>query len=458
MIIVMKKWMKHRGSVVFFFVVWLLLVMSFVGNFFGTGLWDGWFDGFQKDSSAIIEKTVYCKKTTNYKGPLIVAVNSDYNKVMTGQDCDMAKMKPYAPQYGAQARIITEFASSDASRVPTYLKKVSMLLALLTALIMAAIAQKTRKLFGLIPASVFVAMVVISPWIVGYARNIYWIEPLMIAPFAIAFVGYQYFKNSKRLWLFYAIELLVIFLKLLNGYEYVSTIAISVLVPIVFFELVDKKTKIINLWKQAAIVLTVTIIAFVGAYWMNFSALASYYGSSERAVEVINARASERGIAGIRSMRLHAINNLKTLRPETYNFINQITNLDDLANNNGRTYKYILLNALNYLLLPAIILPVHIGGMFGEVIQSVTFWIAIGYLIIFNTRKCIQKKYHRSLLWSMHLSVAGALSWLILMPGHALPHAHINGVVFCMPLLLFVYMLVGLWIGYIVKQKDTSNE
>ena len=69
----------------------------------------------------------------------------------------------------------------------------------------------------------------------------------MIAPFAIAFVGYQYFKNSKRLWLFYAIELLVIFLKLLNGYEYVSTIAISVLVPIVFFELVDKKTKIINL-------------------------------------------------------------------------------------------------------------------------------------------------------------------------------------------------------------------
>ena len=124
----------------------------------------------------------------------------------------------------------------------------------------------------------------------------------------------------------------------------------------------------------------------------------------------------------------------------------------------GRTYKYVLLNALNYLLLPAIILPVHIGGMFGEVIQSVTFWIAIGYLIVFITRKCIQKKYHRSLLWSMHLSVAGALSWLILMPGHALPHAHINGVVFCMPLLLFVYMLVGLWIGYIVKQKDTSNE
>ena len=329
-------------------------------------------------------------------------------------------MKPYAPQYGTQARNITEFAPSDASRVPTYLKKVSMFLSLLTALIMAAIAQKTRKLFGLIPASVFVAMVVISPWIVGYARNIYWIEPLMIAPFAIAFVGYQYFKNSKRLWLFYAIELLVIFLKLLNGYEYVSTIAISVLVPIVFFELVDKKTKIINLWKQAAIVLTVTIIAFVGAYWMNFSALASYYGSSERAVEVINARASERGIAGIRSMRLHAINNLKTLRPETYNFINQITNLDDLANNNGRTYKYVLLNALNYLLLPAIILPVHIGGMFGEVIQSVTFWIVIGYLIVFITRKCIQKKYHRSLLWSMHLSVAGALSWLILMPGHSI--------------------------------------
>ncbi len=54
------------------------------------------------------------------------------------------------------------------------------------------------------------------------------------SPFVISFVGYQYLRNQK-LWLFYIIESVAMFLKLLNGYEYVSTIAISVLVPILFF-------------------------------------------------------------------------------------------------------------------------------------------------------------------------------------------------------------------------------
>lgn len=455
-IIVIMRWIKYRSDSAIFFMTWLLLSMSFVGNFFGTGLWNGWFDSFQKDSSAIIEKTVYCKSVANYDGPIVLS-SGNYNDVMMDKNCDIAQMKPYVPQYGAQARVIAGLAPNDALRVPAYLKKVSIFLAILTALIMTFISLKIRKLFGFVPASVFVAMVALSPWIVGYAHNTYWIEPLMIAPFAVAFVGYQYFKRSKRLWLFYIIELLVLFLKLLNGYEHISTIAISVLVPIVFFELFDKKTKIIHLWKQAATVLVVTVVAFAGAYWMNFSSLTNYYGSSEKATEVINARASERGISGIRSMRAYAIGNLKILQPETYNFVNKIINLDELANNNGRTYKYILLNALSYFLLPAVSLPIHINGMFGEVVQSIIFWVIIGYIIIFKTRKYIQKKYHRAFLWSLHLSVAGALSWPILMPGHALPHAHINGIIFYMPLLLFVYMLVGLWIGYLVRQKDVSN-
>ena len=36
---------------------------------------------------------------------------------------------------------------------------------------------------------------------------------------------------------------------------------------------------------------------------------------------------------------------------------------------------------------------------------------------------------------------------------HTLPHAHINGIVFYMPLFLFVYMVVGLYIGNIVKKR-----
>ena len=62
MILVMKEWSKNKPGVVFFFVVWFILSISFIGNFFGTGLWNGWFDGFQKDSSAIVEKNCLLQK------------------------------------------------------------------------------------------------------------------------------------------------------------------------------------------------------------------------------------------------------------------------------------------------------------------------------------------------------------------------------------------------------------
>lgn len=446
--------MERKKSILFFSVVWVVLFLSFFGNVFGVGLWREWFDGFQRDSSAIIEKTARCKEKSGYSGPLIVAKNEDYNSVMTTGDCDASLLKPYASQYGLQARIITALAPNDSAKLPVYFKKVNVVLSAAMAALMALVALRVRKLFGFVAAAVFATLVAFSPWIVGYAQNMYWIEPLMFAPFVFAFLSYSYCKSSKKLWLFYLGEAVLLFLKLLGGYEYISTIAISVLVPIIFFELVNTKQKIINLWKHAVMTGVVVVIAFVGAYATNFVALSDYYHSSDTALKMINERASERGLSGIRKMRAYAIGNLKTLLPESYAFADRFINMEELANDKGPTYRYLAINAGNYMLLPALSLPLSLKGVFGEIIQSVIIWVLMGYLLLFYYKKRHRSfAYYRSLLWALHASLAGALSWLILMPGHALPHAHINGIVFYMPLLLFVYMVVGLYIGNIVKRR-----
>ena len=450
----MKKWMKYRASVVFFFVTWFLLVISFTGNFFGVGLWQSWFDGFQRDSSAIIEKTALCKEKSSYSGPLIVTKNEDYNSVMMSEGCDTSLLKPYASQYGLQARIITALAPKDNAKLPSYFKKVNILLSAAMAALMALVALRVRKLFGFVAAAVFATLVAFSPWVVGYAQNIYWIEPLMFAPFTFAFLSYSYCKSSKKLWLFYLGEAVLLFLKFLSGYEYISTIAMSVLVPIIFFELINNKQKIIKLWKHAVMTCIVVAVAFVGAYATNFVALSGYYHSSDTALKMINERASERGFSGIRKMRTHAVGNLKTLLPESYAFADRFINMEELANDKGPTYRYLAINAGNYVLLPALSLPLSLKGMVGEIVQSVFVWVLVGYLLLFYLKKRYHSfKYYRSFLWALHASLAGALSWLILMPGHALPHAHINGIVFYMPLLLFVYMVAGLYIGNIVKKR-----
>lgn len=446
--------MERKKSILFFSVVWVVLFLSFFGNVFGVGLWREWFDGFQRDSSAIIEKTARCKEKSGYSGPLIVTKNEDYNSVMMAEDCDASLLKPYASQYGLQARIITALAPKDNAKLPSYFKKVNVVLSVVMAALMALVALRVRKLFGLVAAVVFATLIAFSPWIVGYAQNMYWIEPLMFAPFVFAFLCYSYCKLSKKLWLFYLGEAILLFLKLLSGYEYISTIAISVLVPIIFFELVNNKQKIIKLWKHAVMTCIVVVVAFAGAYATNFMALSDYYHSSDTALKMINERASERGLSGIRKMRAHAIGNLKTLLPESYTFADRFINMDELANDKGSTYQYLAINAVNYILLPALSLPLSIKGVFGDIIQSVFVWILVGYLLLFYLKRRHQSsKYYRSFLWALHASLAGALSWLILMPGHALPHAHINGIVFYMPLLLFVYMVVGLYIGNIVKKR-----
>jgi hypothetical protein len=446
--------MERKKSILFFGVVWGVLFLSFFGNIFGVGLWREWFDGFQRDSSAIVEKTARCKEKSGYSGPLIVAKNEDYNSVMTTGGCDASLLKPYASQYGLQARIITALAPNDSAKLPVYFKKVNVVLSAAMAALMALVTLRVRKLFGLVAAAVFATLVAFSPWIVGYAQNMYWIEPLMFAPFAFAFLSYSYCKSSKKMWLFYLGETILLFLKLLGGYEYISTIAISVFVPIIFFELVNNKQKIIKLWKHAVMTGVVVVIAFVGAYVTNFMALADYYHSSDTALKMINERASERGLSGIRKMRTHAVGNLKMLLPESYKFVNRFINMDELAEDRGSTYQYLAINAGNYVLLPTLSLPLSIKGVFGEIVQSILVWVLVGYLVLFYLkRRHPSFKYYRSFLWSLHISLAGALSWLILMPGHALPHAHINGIVFYMPLLLFVYMVVGLYIGNIVKKR-----
>lgn len=446
--------MERKKNILFFGVVWGILFLSFFGNIFGVGLWREWFDGFQRDSSAIIEKTARCKEKFGYSGPLIVIKNEDYNSVMTTGGCDASLLKPYASQYGLQARIITALAPKDNAKLPSYFKKVNVVLSAAMAALMALVALRVRKLFGFVAAVVFAILVAFSPWIVGYAQNMYWIEPLMFAPFAFAFLSYPYCKSSKKLWLFYLGEAILLFLKLLGGYEYISTIAMSVLVPIIFFELINNKQKIIRLWKHAVMTCIVVVVAFVGAYATNFMTLSDYYHSSDTALKMINERASERGLSGIRKMRAHAIGNLKTLLPESYTFADRFINMEELAKDTGPMYQYLVINAINYVLLPALSLPLSFKGVFGDIIQSVFVWILAGYLLLFYLKKRHHSfKYYRSFLWALHASLAGALSWLILMPGHALPHAHINGIVFYMPLLLFVYMVVGLYIGNIVKKR-----
>jgi hypothetical protein len=57
-----------------------------------------------------------------------------------------------------------------------------------------------------------------------------------------------------------------------------------------------------------------------------------------------------------------------------------------------------------------------------------------------------------SLRYSYWLGLIAALSWLILMPGHAYPHAHLNAIIFYMPFLLVCYIIIGITLTNVVNE------
>lgn len=443
-----------KADLIFAGIIWLVLSLSFVFNFFGVGLNSGWFDDFQKDSSLIIEKTAICKGQLHYDGPVIPGSKLDYMKTMGSDDCTPGNYVPYDSQFGLQARLVAFFAPSKDHHIRTYFHAIENTLAILTALLLTAIVLRIKRLFGILPALVTSLLIALSVWIVGYAHNLYWIEPLMIAPFAASFVAYPLFKRTGRLWIFYLVETLLVFAKLLDGYEHVTTIALSIFVPIVFYELTVKERRLIDLWKQAAVVVGVTVIAFIGAFACNVAALTQYYGSPRDAIQHIQRRSAARSLAGIKDTKKDVVINFAATTPAAYQAIDRVMDLDALKDGHGAILKYIGVSALNYLLLPAISLPVSVNGLFGTLLQSIVLWSVLGYLAI---RMLQGSRHHRALYWSYWASLAGALSWLILMPGHAFPHAHLNGIVFYLPHLLFCYLAIGLVVAEYMKRRRATK-
>lgn len=444
--------MASRWKLLCFFVLFL----AFGGNVFGVGP-SGWFADFREGSSPIVTKTAECKGTLDYNGPILRAAEVGAEYENRDNECRGERFIPYYSQFGLQARTVAFFAPSGD--LAAYFHTVEMILAGLMAILMTLFIFKVKELFNSKAAIVVSALIALSLWIVGYASNMYWVAFLMFAPFVFGFVWYLKFRNTKRVLLFYALLGILFLLKLLNGYEHITVVIVSAFVPIVYYELVDGKQKLLDLWKKAAAVVGVGIIAFVCALCINVASMSGYYGSWQKALSMVASRAEARSVS-FTEYQSKVVPKLRANAPATYSVINNIYPLEVLEEGKGHPLKYALLSLVNYLMLPAISLPVVIKGFIGEMLQSVlafslvSFW-ALKYIV---QRKIVSKKIGYALRQSYFVGLAGALSWLILMPGHSYVHPHLNGIIFYIPLLLICYIILGLLLsGTIDKARRKAK-
>lgn len=458
----MIHWRSKRNDIVLSAVAFFVFLLSFGANIFGAGTYTGWFVDFQSDSNVIVEKSAQCKdEAPVFSGPVIPAARntSEYMKYMSlAGGCNADDFQTYGSQFGLQARVISTFAPHNDDLLPRYFTLIRILLAVLTAAVLIAFLLKVAQLFGYKVSYFVLALLGMSTWLIGFASSSYWQAPLLLLPFVLSFILYPRFRNGQ-IWVFYLLLFGSLLLKLLNGYEYLTTILVSAFIPVVFYEFYSYgATKLVGLYKKAAVLLAVGLVAFASAITIHTASLVPRNGSWQGAFNIVAGRANDRA-ASVYDKRFAVISNFRDTAPEIYKVVDRVYDVDHLAEGQYNIAKYVVILAINYLSLPAISLPLDMKQPFGAIVESagVLLTISLVALLWLRRHSRLTNAEKTALTHTFWLSLIGSLSWLIIMPGHAFPHAHINGILFYLPTLIVSYIIIAVALLEYIKGRKSYD-
>ena len=151
----------------------------------------------------------------------ITFYDSDHNALHRG------RLTAYKSQYGLQGKVFRHLArhmEPENTKNNLYLL-CCIALSIVFVLITAIIARKYNKIF----AGCFYVTFWLSPWIVCFARNLYWVEFTWFIPMLIGIFCSWKIDDKKCRWGSYIAGFLAICLKCLCGYEFISTVMMGLI-------------------------------------------------------------------------------------------------------------------------------------------------------------------------------------------------------------------------------------
>lgn len=166
----------------------------------------------------------------------------------------------YLSQYGLQGKVyrhLEKFLSIDTLRVLT---------AIGTACTLMIVVYLIAARYNSLMAGVYYYVFLLSPWIVNFARNLYWVEFTWFLPMAAGLLCSWKYESRRVRIVTYCLAFLTILLKCLCGYEYISTIMMG----LIQFLLVDMILAAVNGEQQKTMLLLRTI------FWVGVAALAGF--------------------------------------------------------------------------------------------------------------------------------------------------------------------------------------
>jgi len=237
---------KGRLNLVKLFTMVVVLILSFQFNLFKVAN-QYFFDSFDKGSQALVLGGIIADnsgfdKNGSHIGFISIGEKFDYTRNMldaypafAGEAADKEVFySPYKSQYGIQGVFFS--AAYSLFKLDT-IGKLQLLNSALFALVVGVLVLLYAKIYNGRFASIFFIVMISSPWVVAFARNLYWVPVLWFLPAVFAALAYKYTDNARK-FLYCGLTGVAVFLKSLAGYEYLSAItllACSVFIIAPFF-------------------------------------------------------------------------------------------------------------------------------------------------------------------------------------------------------------------------------
>lgn len=175
----------------------------------------------------------------------------------------------YTSQFGLQGKIFRSLARYMSGDIGGNIDNLHLLCSLTTAAVFVIITLLLQQKYNNIMAGVFYVTFWLSPWVVNFARNLYWVEFTWFIPMAIGLVCSL--KLTDRKWRIgcYIATFVAITGKCLCGYEYITSVMMGLiaflLVDLIMAFLEGNKERFILLFRTIFILGVTSLIGFATA-------------------------------------------------------------------------------------------------------------------------------------------------------------------------------------------------
>lgn len=323
----------------------------------------------------------------------------------TGYFMQAGNLVPYESQIGLQGFAFSRFPLFFTTH-QVYVAG-SLLLAAFLAVILTFICYEIAKKYNTLFGVVFYLVSLLSPWMIGYSTNFYWVEFTWFLPMLIGLLCVNHLEKRSVRAACYLAMLLAVGIKSACGYEYITTVMLGGIV----FLLTDLTKEIIEHKDRRKI-----RRLFGTTFLMGLSALAGFVGA-------LLIHGSIRGNGDV-------ISGLKNIY---YSDVLRRTFGD------ANMFQDIYADSLNASIIRVVIRYLRFDT---QIVLGVTRWAFIPlimitfFILVYRLAKKREDKQYLILYVWLGLT---AISWFVLGKAHSYIHVRMNFVMWYFGFMQFIF-------------------